>query len=428
MNFMKAKSFQIVFTSIISFLTSLLIGGYSFYLALNNNFWFIYPCAYFITEGLFILFSLLIKDEYKRMKFLGVFQVINVIALMCYLLVMILWNDEGNMIYLYSYYIFGGGAGIKFLLYLINSISIRISYDVKLHTYRNNDFISFSYLAVLIELIIIKSFFPVTSEIYIYIIEAATNAIFTTLAAFFALSTVIRSSIKEPLTPGQKIKTTISWFNEHEISFFLSTIFSSYLATMAFANIVHGFLFFFLGIYYVFMSFIRFINYFWHHKIKKKCGDNLIKENRLSSFILLFDAFIFFSSSIIITTSTIAVMDNKFNSDTNIYLFLFFIIPLAIFRFVNAIHSSKKYRREKNTYKLGLSLSSLIAAFLSVLEILAIACQVWDIWAKVALIIIAIIIVNIAVTVVCIIFFIHFIRSLIVNRKSKEKEYLESQS
>ena len=418
---MKNRTFQIVFTSLISLLVSLLVGLYSLYLSFNHNYWFIYIGSYFVTEGIFILISLFIKEEFKRMKFIGIFQVINVIALMCYLLVMILWNDEGNMIFNYSYYVFGGAALLKFILYLINSVSVRHEYSISLHTYRNNDFISFSYLAIIIELIIFKYFYHTTDAIYIYIVEGATNAIFTILSAFFALSTVVRATAKEEVTTMGKIKTTIKWFNDHEISFFLSTIFSSYLATMAFANIKNSFFFFFLGLYYVFMSFIRFINYIWHSRIKKSCGDNVVKENRLSSFILLFDAFIFSVSTLIISSSAIAVMTNKITVDTNIYLFLFFIIPLLIFRIITNINSSKKYREEKNTYKLGLSLISLIAIFFSVLEIVAIICRLWPVWAQVLVIITAVVVVNIAVTVVCLIFVIHFIRSLIVNRRSKEK-------
>lgn len=417
---MHKRTFLIIFTAFISFLVSVFVGLYSLYLSFNHNYWFIYISAYFVTEGLFILISLFIKDEYKRMRFLGVFQVINVIALMCYLLVMILWNDDGNMLFAYSYYAFGGAGIIKFLLYLINSIAIRREYNVIIHTYRNNDFISFSYLTIILELVIFKYFYPTTSELYIYIVEGATNALFTTLSAFFALSTVIRSSTKEPVTTMGKIKATITWFNEHEISFFLSTIFSSYLATMAFANIRYSFMFFLLGMYYVFMSFIRFINYAWHHKIKKNCGDNIVRENRQSSFILLFDAFIFFISTIIISTSAIAVMTNKINADVNLYLFLFFTIPLAIFRLISSINSTKRHRRERNTYKLGLSLISIIAVFFSILEIIAILCHAWPTWLKAIVVIIAVIVVNIAVTVMCLIFVIHFVRSLIVNRRSRE--------
>ena len=418
---MKKKTFLIILTAIISTLVSLTIGGYSFYLAIKSNFWFIYISAYFLTEGAFIFSSLFIKEEYKRMRVLGIFQVINVIALMCYLLVMLLWNDDGNMVFLYSYFVFGGGAVLKLLTYLINSLSIRKEYNVTLHTYRNNDFISFSYLMLIIELIIFKYFYPTTTELYVYIVEGATNAIFTLLASFFALSTIIRSDTHEPISVGGKIKYTIAWFNDHEISFFFSTIFSSYLATMAFANIRGNFFFFFLGIYYVGMSFIRFINYIWHRKIKKRCGDNIVKENRLSSFILLFDAFIFSGFSVIVSIAAVAIMNNKINVDTNLYLFLFYIIPLAVFRFITSIKSSKKYRRERNTYKLGLSYTSLIASFFSVLEIVAILCHAWQTWAKVVIIIIAMIVVHVAVLVMCVIFVIQFIRGLIVNRRSREK-------
>ena len=154
----------------------------------------------------------------------------------------------------------------------------------------------------------------------------------------------------------------------------------------------------------------------------KRCGDNKIKENRQSSVILLFDAVVFSSFSIFVAIAASAVLYNKINADTNIYFFLFYIIPLGIFRLITATKNSKKYRRARDTYKLGLSLTSLIASFFSLLEIVAVACHAWPVWAKVVIFIIVVIVVEIAVLVVCVIFVVHFFRSLIINRRSREKK------
>ena len=421
---MRNRKPLIIFLTILSVIASIALAGISLYLSVLNNYWFIPLGIYFIFEAIFIIIGAVQKDEYIGMRVLGVFQVVGVILVMCYTLAMVLWNDNGTMEYFYSYIIYGASGGIKLLVFLIASIAIKKEYNAILHAFRNNDFITVLYVLMIVTLIIYKYFYPVnsfTDKLWIYIVEAVVNAILTTFAAFFALSTIIRSKTKEPLSPVGKIKHTIKWFADNEINIFFSTIFSFYLAVMAFINCKRGFVFWFLGVYYIFMALIRFLNYYIHRKIMKACGDNKVKENRWSSIILLLDAFIFFTFSILITIAATAIVYNKINADTSIYLFLFYIIPLGIFRVITAVKNSKKYRRERDTYKLGLSYTSLLASVFSLLEIVAIACHAWPVWWKVMVFIIVVIIIHIFVLVVCVIFIIQFIRSLIINRKSREK-------
>ena len=403
-------------------LVSLFLGGYSFYLCILKNWWFIPISIYFILEGLFIIIATFKKDEYKGMRILGIFQVVNVIFMMCYLLVMMLWNDSGTMIFFNSFIVYGGAALIKLLLFVVNSIAIKKEYNPMLHAFRNNDFITVMYLINIIVLIVFKVEHPSTDALYIFIVEIIVNAILTIFASFYALSTIIRSKTHEPLSPVGKIKHTIQWFNDNEINIFFSLMLSLFLATMAFMNCRKGFVFWFLGVYYIGMAIIRFINYYLHRRIKQTAGDNRYKENRWSSFILLFDAIAFATFSIFISIAAIAIIQNKINADTNLYLFLFYIIPLGIFRFITAIQSTKRNRRARDTYKLGLSLSSLIASIFSILEIFAILCHSWQTWAKVVIIIILVIIVEIAVLVVCVIFLVHFFRSLIINNPIRERK------
>ena len=145
-----------------------------------------------------------------------------------------------------------------------------------------------------------------------------------------------------------------------------------------------------------------------------------------SSFILLFDSLAFLFLSNVIATGAIIIMLDKSNTGTNIYLFLFMIVPFGIMRFVNAIKEIKNGRVNNNTYKLGLGLMSLITGFFAILEILAILSHGMNITLKYILIISMVVIVKIVVIVICIIFLVHFFRSLIVNRKSKEKRWKKS--
>ena len=139
--------------TILSFLGSVAAGGYSIYLSTLGNLWFIVPGVYFLIEALIIFIVPFIKDEYKAMRTLGVFQILGVILMMDYLLIMVFWNDGGTMVYQLSYYVYGAVAGVKFLTFVISAIANK-KYTPYLHGFRNNEFITFSYFVLLIELII----------------------------------------------------------------------------------------------------------------------------------------------------------------------------------------------------------------------------------------------------------------------------------
>ena len=104
-----------VFLTIISFIVSLVLCGYTTYLSILQNWWFILPAVYFFFEAIFIIVGSAKKGDYEGMRVLGIFQIIGVIVMMDYLLVMILWNDPGTMVYLLSYFVFGGALFLKLL-------------------------------------------------------------------------------------------------------------------------------------------------------------------------------------------------------------------------------------------------------------------------------------------------------------------------
>ena len=184
-------------------------------------------------------------------------------------------------------------------------------------------------------------------------------------------------------------------------------------------------------VYYVGTASIRVLNYLWHKAIQKKCGDNQMRDNRLSSWILLFDAFTYLAFSNVLVVAAIFMMIQKANAGSNIYLFLFFSIPMAIMRWITANKSIRANRRANNTYRLGVSLSGLVSVFFTLLEIVAIAVHGLSIvWIRVVFIIMAIIVDKRAVIIVAIIFVIHWFRSIVLNnsirerrlRRAKEKE------
>ena len=149
--------------------------------------------------------------------------------------------------------------------------------------------------------------------------------------------------------------------------------------------------------------------------------DNQIRENRLSSWILLFDAITYLFFSNVLVVGAVFMMIQKANAGTNIYLFLFMIIPMAIMRFITSNKSIRRNRRENNTYKLGVSLIGLVSVFFTILEIVAIACHELDVFFRFTAIITAIVAVKIAVIVVAIIFVVHWLRSMFLNNRRRER-------
>ena len=427
---MKKNNGLKAFIAILSILASLAAAAFSIYLGVLGTWWFIVIGCYFITEALMIFIGSLIKDEYKGMRVFGVAQIIGVLIMMDFLLVMILWNDYPTHLIPFnlSYIVYGACAGVKLLTCLIATIANKKHYNPMMHAFRNGDLLTVFYFILIVELIITNYFFPGTGDgllkekpIWIYVIDVGANATLTILAALLALSTDIYAKEREVLSTGGKIKHVITWFNDNELSMFFGLIFTSYLAVLAFINARTSWFYVFLGLYYILTALVRFINYIWHRIILKKVGNNQIRENRYSSFILLFDSLAFLFLSNVIAAGAIIIMLDKSNTGTNIYLFLFMIVPFGIMRFVNAIKEIKNGRVNNNTYKLGLGLMSLITGFFAILEILAILSHGMNITLKYILIISMVVIVKIVVIVICIIFLVHFFRSLIVNRKSKEK-------
>ena len=425
-----------IIVAIISFLVSLFISGYCFYLSSLGNFWFIAIGFFFVLEAIFLIIPLFKKDDYQAMRLQGIFQILGVILLMPYLLFMILWNDpSGLMDYsILTYLLLSGTALAKLLLFIATRLVIKKDYQPLLHAYSNNGLITVFYLGLLIELIVINQYFPGSSNaifdnllkekpLWTYIISIGVNAVSTVFAALLALSTEIRAKTQEQLTTTGKLKHTIKWFNDNEVSMFFSLIFTMYLAVLAIIHMKQSFFYILLFVYYVGTALIRFINYYWHKRILKKVGDNQIRENRLSSWILLFDALTYLFFSNVLVLGAIVMMAEKVNTGSNIYLFLFMIIPMAIMRFITSNKSVKRNRKENNTYKLGISLIGVVTLFFTILEIVAISCHAMPVvWLRYIIIIIAIIAVKIAVIVTAIIFIVHWLRSIILNRRSKERK------
>ena len=421
----------------LSALISFFIAGFSIYLVTLGNLWFITLSILFILEGASIIAPLFIKDDYQAMHLQGIAQIIGVVIFMPFLLFMILWNDaDGLMDYsLFTYLAFSGAAFIKLVLFISNRLIIKRDYHPLLHAYGNGSLIVVYYLLLIIQLIIVNQFYPGNSTalfdnllqekpLWIYIIEICTNGLLTVLAAFAALSTDIKARTRESLSPGNKIKHTIKWFKDNEVSMFFGLIFTIYLAVLAIIHMKQSFFYILLFIYYISSAAIRLFNYAWHKRIQKKCGDNQIRDNRMSSWLLLFDSAIYLLFSNILVIGAIFMMIQKANTGTNIYLFLFILIPMAIVRFFTSNKSVRKNRKENNTYLLGVSLIGLVSVFFNLLEIVAISCHSLPIvWLRYVFIILAIIIAKGAVLVVSIIFVIHWFRSIILNRRSKERRW-----
>lgn len=425
--------------AIISCFVSAFVGGFSIYLSILGNFWFIVIALCFISQSILFILPLTKKDDYSAMKMQGIAQVIRVIVMMPYLLFMILWNDpDGLMDYSFiTYLLFGIALIVNVSLFFTNRLIIKKNYHPLLNAYANQNMISACILLILIELTIVNYFEPGASNalfdnllqekpLWIYIIDILLNAGLTIFVALLALSTLIRSQTKEELSTTNQIKHTIKWFNDHEVGMFVGLLFTLYLAVLSLINMKQSFFYILMFAYYVGNALIRIINYLWHQRIVKKCGDNQIKENRKSSWILLFNAFTYLLFSNVLVVAAFFMMLQKVDAGANIYLFLFFIVPMALFRFVSANKNIKKNRKENNTYKLGISLIGLVNVFFTILEVVAISFHGLSIvWIRYVFIILAIIAVKIAVIIVAFIFVIHWLRSIILNRKSKERKYLK---
>ena len=425
------KPLKTVF-SIISTLCSLALTGYFAYLSTRPIYWFIPLSVYFLLEGLFTLISITRKEPYKGMRIEGVFQVITVLLVTSYLLAMILWDDfSKTMVYLPTFLLLGVVIFIKLITSIISYINIKIEYEPMLHAMRNGDLITILYLTVLIVSTIINAKYPGSGlglleekPMHAYIIFISVNALCMIFASLLALSTDIRSKTKEPLSPIGKAKHFFKWFGDNEVAMFFSFIFTFYLIFIALLNVNTSIFYVFVAIYYAIFIFIRAINYLWHRSIVKRCEGNIIRENRKSSFILLFNAFAYTITSDLLIVGAFFLLLEKTNVDTNLKLLLFILIPFCLLRFIFAFYNIRHHTKDNNTYKLGLSVISLISALFSSVEIIAILTHLLPSrLIPLRLIIIGVCLLGMKGIILFLAFFfiINFFRSIILNRRKKEK-------
>lgn len=409
-------------------IVSLFLAATSLYLGFIKIYWF-YPFAvFFVLDALITLIGSNKKDRYNGMTILGRWQAISVVLVMVYLLAMILWDDkEGLMPYNLAYIVLGVASGIKLLFAILTHISINKYYQPILHAQRNHNIIQIIFLATMFCLVITNQFYPGSGEgllkekpLWIYIIDLSVNGTLTIFAALLALSTVVRAKVREEIPTAGKIRHLLKWMNDNEISMFFSLIFTFYLIGLALMNMKASLFYLFLAIYYGVIAGIRVINYLWHRTILKNAS-NKINENRKSSWILLFNAVAYTLFSDVLVIGAIFLMTNKANAGANIYLFLFITVPFAILKFILAFRGINNYKKENNTYRLGLAYIALIGAMFSALEVVAISLHDLHNVLKFIGIISMIVVVKILVLVIAVIFVVHFFRSLIINRRSKEK-------
>ena len=422
--------------AILSALVSVLLAGYSVYLSVLGNLWFIGVAVFFLIETWLVIWPLLKEEDYQAMRVQGIAQIIGVLFFMPYLLFMILWNDpDAKMDYSAMTFLFLGVSMIfNVLLYFVNRIMIKEEYHPLLHAYSNNSLINAFFIIIIIQLTIVNRFIPGTAiteiqslleakPIWVYIIDIIVNGTFTVFAALLALSTTIRAETKEELSTKGKIKHTAKWFSDHEISMFFGLMFTLYLAVLSIINMKQSFFYILLFVYYIGNATIRVTNYLLHRRIQKISDGNQIKDNRYSSWLLLLNALTYLFFSNVLVVAAIFMMIQKANVDTNIYLFLFMIVPMAIYRWLAANKNIKRNRKENNTYRLGISLIGLVNVFFTILEVVAISChELPVVWLRYVIIILAIIAVKISVIIVAFIFIIHWIRSMILNSRRKERK------
>ena len=430
---MKENTGLKVLSTLTTTLTSLALAAFSFYLGFLKIYWF-YPFAgFFLLDALFTLIGSNKKDRYNGMLTLGRWQAFSVVVVMVYLLAMILWDDkEGLMPYNIAYIVIGVVCGIKLLFAILTHIAISRYYQPILHAHRNHNVIEIFFLLTLLTLTITNQYFPGTGNgllqekpLWIYIIDVSVNGTFTILVVLYALSTVVRAKEREEMSTAGKIKHLLAWMNDNEISMFFSLIFSLYLIGLALMNVRSNFqtnwFYLFLAIYYTVIAGIRIINYLWHRTIMMNT-ETKMGDNRKSSWILLFNAFAYSLFSDVLAFGAIMLMTDKVNAGSNIYLFLFITVPFGILKFILAARAIKSNKDKNNTYRLGLGLIALINAMFSLLEIIAISIHDLTTIFKWFMIVVSVIAVKIFVLVISVIFVIHFFRSLIINRRGKEKK------
>ena len=412
-------------TLLLSILSSLTICGFSGYLFSLSYRWFIAFAIYFALDSLVLLININKSDSYKGMKSLGNFELLGSISMIVVLLAMIFYGSGvDESIFIMTSSILGGVVFIKFIISIINWIYIHKQYAPELHALRNSSLLSIALLVLMLELIIFYRFFPENRPLWVFFIEVGSNALSLVFSAFIALSTIIRGKTKEELTTFKKIEHVKDWFVENEITMIFGFIYTLYISALAIMSASKSAFYIFLAVYYLGMGFIRFINYIWHKGISAT-SSNKIRDNRWSSWILLFNAVSFTLFSDVICVGALILMLEKFGSDTNMYYFIFLIVPFAVVRFIFAIRGLKKHTKDNNTYRLGLAYISLLTALMSVMNVVAISCHQVESSIKLGIIIAIVIVLKVFVIILSIAFVVMWFKSLVINRRSKEKKYLK---
>ena len=422
--------------TLVSILLSIFASIFFFYLVSLKIYWFIPFGIFFILDALITLVGSSKRDRYKGMTTLGNWQVFGLVTNMVYLLIMVLWNDPEQVVpYKFCYIVLGILVGVKFITWLISMISVKKQYHPIMHAFRNQSAVYICYFVLIAGLMITNQLYPGTGEglfkekpLFIYIIDISANATLTIFAGLLALSTVVRAKEREQLSTAGKVKHLISWISDNEIGMFFGLIFTMYLAALAFMNVKISLFYLFIGLYYLLIAFVRFINYLWHRSILKHSDGNKIRENRKTSWILLFNAVVYSFFSDLIAVGALLLITNKMTVGTNIYLFLFFLVPFALLKFVLAVRAIRVNRRNNDTYKMNLGYISLISALFSVLEILAISLHNSHKVLKYVSIVASVTVVKVFVIVIAVTFIVHAIRSFVINRRGVEKKYVKNQA
>ena len=408
--------------TILSSLASIGFGVWTLYLSSIGNLFFIPICAYYFLEGIFLVIPCFTKDEYKGMKIISIFQVAGVILMMCYLLFMILWSNDGKMIFTTTYFVLGGAILIKTITSIVSHILLSKEYLPLLHSTRNSDLISLNYLAVILELVICTYFDNPTRILALFIVEVGTNAILTGLVAFLALSLIIMAYKKEEQTTIGKFKTVGSWFRDNEVGLFFGVMFSTYLAIVALINMRNSFFYIFIAVFYLVFVFIRLLNWNWHRKIVKNNPDQPERVNHYSSKIMIFDALVFFLVGSGFATGAILMVLEKLKTETNIYYFLIILLPFTLMKVITTITSFKNGKKANDVYIEIKNYLSLISLGVSLLGVIAIACYSLPIGAKAAIVITSTVAGIVLLQFLVLVMVVKGIRGLFVHKRRRVKK------
>ena len=412
----------LIILSIFSSLASFAFGVFALYLSMIGNVYFIPIGIYYLLEGIFLIVPLTFKDEYRGMKYISIFQIVGVILMMCYLLFMIVWSDDGKMLFETTYYVIGGVALVKTITSIISHILLCKEYQPLVHSLRNSDLITLNYLACIVELVICTYFDNPNRRLELYIVEIGTNAILTAVVGFLALSLIIMAYKKEEQSMVGKFKTVGSWFRDNEISLFFGLIFTTYLAIAALINMKNSFFYIFIFIFYFVFALIRLNNWHWHKKIVTNNPGQPERVNHFTSKIMIFDALVIFLVGSAFAVGAILMMLDKFKTETNIYYFLIILLPFTLMRVIMTIVSFRNGKKANDVYFDIKNYLSLISLGFSLLGVIAIACYSLPYAARLAIIIISAILAMLLLQILVLIMLFRGFKGLIVHKRRRVKK------